>query len=195
MREGGRFGRLVVQEHVGASRYRCVCDCGAVAIVRSDNLTAGRTTSCGCVRRERGRALGARRAGVGRISLVREGERFGRLVVQQLLRDQPTADSCKQWLCRCDCGTLVTIRADKLAAGYAQSEPRLEGEKPRKGRRTCGCGLLWHVGRQAAFWRERLEKEQEKAAIRAERSTALAKEYSIDYFKNEPAKPRPKGDP
>lgn len=48
---GQRFGRLVVKDHLGKRKWRCKCDCGQVAIVYDANLAAGRTTSCGCLRR------------------------------------------------------------------------------------------------------------------------------------------------
>jgi len=35
-------------DSVGRVQWHCLCDCGKVAIVRGDNLTSGRTTSCGC---------------------------------------------------------------------------------------------------------------------------------------------------
>jgi hypothetical protein len=50
---GLRFGRLVaIEEAPGPRNWRCVCDCGAEAIVRKNNLRSGNTTSCGCWRRE-----------------------------------------------------------------------------------------------------------------------------------------------
>ncbi|MDP2271274.1 MAG: hypothetical protein Q8K32_11120 [Archangium sp.] len=56
---GARFGRLFVEAFVdrkhGHGRYSCRCDCGAVTTAREDHLRNGRTTSCGCFRRERGR--------------------------------------------------------------------------------------------------------------------------------------------
>ena len=54
---GMRFGRLEV---IGVSHrletrvyvWACVCDCGALSLVRGQNLRAGTTTSCGCYRNE-----------------------------------------------------------------------------------------------------------------------------------------------
>lgn len=55
---GQRFGRLLVVKHAGANRhrqslFRCVCDCGAEVVTLGPSLTSGRTSSCGCVQRER----------------------------------------------------------------------------------------------------------------------------------------------
>lgn len=50
-----RFGKLVAIEriagthaHKGEAFWRCKCDCGGEAIVRSDHLRDGHSQSCGC---------------------------------------------------------------------------------------------------------------------------------------------------
>lgn len=54
---GMRFGKLIVIERAGVTPndkrhlWMCQCDCGNKAIVRSNNLSVGRTKSCGCARR------------------------------------------------------------------------------------------------------------------------------------------------
>ena len=55
---GQRFGRLVAVEDAGTSGdgrflWRCRCDCGGEAVVRSRDLRRGATQSCGCLQRER----------------------------------------------------------------------------------------------------------------------------------------------
>lgn len=53
---GKRFGRLVAESiyHKDGKRFwLCRCDCGEFAIVRTNQLVSGRTTSCGCYMRER----------------------------------------------------------------------------------------------------------------------------------------------
>ena len=55
---GQKFGRLYVVDRYDTpdmkSRplWRCFCDCGRVAIVEGQNLRAGMTRSCGCLRTE-----------------------------------------------------------------------------------------------------------------------------------------------
>ena len=53
---GWRFGRLTVVEPApplkGRTRWLCICDCGKTVIAKTEHLTAGRTKSCGCLRRE-----------------------------------------------------------------------------------------------------------------------------------------------
>ena len=55
---GQRFGRLVVIKLInkragnGHLSWLCQCDCGSLREVKSGNLWAGKTQSCGCLRRE-----------------------------------------------------------------------------------------------------------------------------------------------
>lgn len=55
---GQRFGHLVVlykdgRDKCGHVMWRCKCDCEAVVTVLGSNLGTGRTTSCGCYKREK----------------------------------------------------------------------------------------------------------------------------------------------
>jgi hypothetical protein len=50
---GKRFGKLIAlyatkERRGGAVIWYCLCDCGEVSLVRSGNLSKGKTTSCGC---------------------------------------------------------------------------------------------------------------------------------------------------
>ena len=54
---GKRYTRLVALEHAGRLadgriRWRCACDCGAIAYVSGRHLLCGGTRSCGCMRLE-----------------------------------------------------------------------------------------------------------------------------------------------
>jgi hypothetical protein len=55
---GERYGRLLVQTKTearaadGSVQWECLCDCGTVRLVSTNNLH-GHTESCGCLRRER----------------------------------------------------------------------------------------------------------------------------------------------
>ncbi len=56
-RSGVRYGRLIAQERVGTNAakqplWRCVCDCGALAVVSANGLSTGNTRSCGCLLKE-----------------------------------------------------------------------------------------------------------------------------------------------
>jgi len=51
-RTGQRFGRLVVVARVPPKKWRCVCDCGAEALVAACALVTSHTRSCGCLASE-----------------------------------------------------------------------------------------------------------------------------------------------
>lgn len=56
-RVGMRYGRLEVIEHKGKDNrgkhlWLCKCDCGKEKIVVGDNLSSGKSKSCGCLKIE-----------------------------------------------------------------------------------------------------------------------------------------------
>lgn len=52
---GKRFGKLLAVAPVDGGKpckvkkWLCLCDCGALSVVRSDHLQSGHTSSCGCL--------------------------------------------------------------------------------------------------------------------------------------------------
>lgn len=57
---GQRFGRLVVvarglNRTNGRARWNCRCDCGNSTCVNGYDLRLGKSTNCGCVRKEKGK--------------------------------------------------------------------------------------------------------------------------------------------
>lgn len=57
---GGRYGLLTVLGYAGRRgrkiMWTCRCDCGQTGIFAGQNLTSGRTRSCGCQRYKKGGA-------------------------------------------------------------------------------------------------------------------------------------------
>lgn len=56
-RKNMRYGRLLVKEYKGKDirgkhLWLCLCDCGNEKIVVSDNLSSGKSKSCGCLKNE-----------------------------------------------------------------------------------------------------------------------------------------------
>lgn len=54
---GKRYGRLLVKSYAGKNNkgkhiWNCICDCGKEKIVVGDNLSSGRSKSCGCLKKE-----------------------------------------------------------------------------------------------------------------------------------------------
>lgn len=110
---GHRFGRLTVLHVFGRDKHKrllwaCRCDCGAVAVISSNNLRTGNSKSCGCL------SSGRR----PRICLT--GQRFGRLSV---LGPLPIKERGKigKWECQCDCGSKVAISSITLRRSKTKS--------------------------------------------------------------------------
>lgn len=89
--------------------YRC--QCGKTGERRADQ--AAKAISCGCLRKEKARALMAARI----VDL--SGVRFGRLVVV----DRHAAAGRVRWNCVCDCGGKALVMSENLRSGN-----------------TCSCG-------------------------------------------------------
>lgn len=58
---GQRFGRLVVAARGantlrGRARWNCTCDCGGNTCTVGSDLRSGKSTNCGCIRKEKGKA-------------------------------------------------------------------------------------------------------------------------------------------
>ena len=54
---GDVYSRLTVSEEVGKDKHgnklwKCICSCGKITVVTSNNLTKGHTKSCGCLQTE-----------------------------------------------------------------------------------------------------------------------------------------------
>lgn len=111
---GRRFGRLTVAEKTEKRTknrsvlWRCRCDCGGEIETTRDKLLSGGVSSCGC----------------GRQPPLKDwvGRRFGKLTVEAYAGKEKGAHL---WRCRCDCGTVVTVRQSNLQSGCTAS---------------CGCG-------------------------------------------------------
>lgn len=110
--KGKKFGKLLVIEKGYSKNYkvywRCLCDCGQEAFVPTSNLTSHHTTSCGCAAH---RNKDSYKSLVGRV--------FGRLTV--LEKDEEKTKNSKgyrtYYKCLCECGNIVSVRADSLKSG------------------------------------------------------------------------------
>ena len=108
-----KFGSLTVTSlhHLDRRTYwNVLCDCGARAVVRSDNLQSGGTKSCVRCGRER-----ARKARLKDIS----GQKFGRLTVLRRAKVHQSGRSF--WECQCACGKTKTVDLSHLRSGSTSS--------------------------------------------------------------------------
>lgn len=120
---GMRFGHLVAvnpteQRKNNYTVWRCLCDCGHVALCSSRDLKQGRTQSCDspdCQYFQSYRKMRGRYEDL-------TGQRFGKLTVKSLA--DKDASGIIRWNCICDCGGSITVPAGQLKGGY---------------RKSCGC--------------------------------------------------------
>jgi hypothetical protein len=136
---GQTFGCLtVLTRDISQKRVKpywlCRCVCGGTASVSSANLRGENAKSCGCRTRELISAANGNRF---------LGRRFGMLLVVQ---QRPSKSGHTRWLCRCDCGSELTLSSNQLAG--------------KCGFTNCGCiartitaeQLQTLVGRQYGYW-------------------------------------------
>ena len=112
-----RFGRLIVLREDDKDTKKCICkcDCGNIVSVNKSNLKRGFTTSCGCYHTE---VVSKQRNDL-------TGKRFGRLTVVERVDNK---DDAVRYLCRCDCGNEVVVRAASLMANFTKSCGCLKNE-------------------------------------------------------------------
>lgn len=56
---GNKYGKLTVLEYINHSKWKCKCECGNEIIVNGGNLRRLHTKSCGCLRGNDKKAIGA----------------------------------------------------------------------------------------------------------------------------------------
>lgn len=112
---GQKFNMLTALEPTdrrssGAVIWKCRCDCGAITEVKSSALRNGGTKSCGCLQKTRSQE-------VNRKNIA--GVRFGKLIACAPT-DKRSSGSIV-WLCECDCGNKIEVRASSLQSGHTYS--------------------------------------------------------------------------
>lgn len=133
---GQRFGRWTVlhfSERRGKTNafrlyWLCRCDCGTERTVLSGSLKSGKSTNCGCLKREMNSATMIDMAGrkVGRWTVIRHSRSVGKL---------------HWWLCKCECGIEKEVLAKSLRNGDSNSCGCLKNELIGNRRRTHAmCG-------------------------------------------------------
>jgi hypothetical protein len=140
-----RSGRLVAKAYLGGvqvdsipqrrgyaneqDRWECVCDCGNTIAVAARSLTrrSKPTRSCGCLQKAVASQLASSRSGKPRQDLT--GLKIGKLTAIAfggICPNSPLTSTRRlTWICQCECGNLVTIRASSLTCS-----------RPPK---SCGC--------------------------------------------------------
>ena len=111
---GDKFGRWTVMGASTRTSYAiCKCDCGTIKDIYIPNLTKGRTTSCGCYKRER---ENLHLPGQNLHDLT--GAQFGEWTVLHRATNQ---NGQTMWHCRCSCGEERDVNAGRLKDGGSTS--------------------------------------------------------------------------
>lgn len=116
---GEKFGKLTVIEKSykgknGKYFYKCLCDCGGIKYVYKTHLKKGLVKSCGCIKHKE-------------IDLT--NKKFGNLTAIKKLDKKKNGQ--RIWLCKCDCGNIKEVRADKLRNGNVKSCGCLKKKKEK----------------------------------------------------------------
>ncbi|SSY69947.1 Uncharacterised protein [Priestia megaterium] len=106
---GKVFGKLTAIEYVGSRKWKCKCECGEEITTRPDALKAGKTKSCGCIRKE------TQKKGPSK-DLI--GKTFGKLTVVEYAGSK---NLNHMWKCKCECGEETTVRTTYLNNGHTKS--------------------------------------------------------------------------
>ncbi len=111
---GQTFGRLTVigrgKDHGSSTKWLCKCSCGSeIKAYKAGDLRSKNSQSCGCLRRDNGKA---------KIHDL-TGRVFGKL---RVLSRAPNKGNNTQWFCACSCGVPNrAYGAAKLVGGEAKS--------------------------------------------------------------------------
>lgn len=122
VKPGAQFGKLTVTAPapMGAHRKRqwtCSCECGASGIVvRENDMKTGRTTSCGCHKRQRIRE--ARVAAAADLTGLQLGKHGARVLGRANERATRWAGKTHElWRCICACGSTFSAISSTLTLG------------------------------------------------------------------------------
>lgn len=126
--QGQKFGRWTVLEKVKVegkkeTYWLCRCDCGIERKVLGKNLRNGRSTSCGCYKREQNSIFMSKYNKEHSSAIDIAGQKYGLLT--PIKPTERRLSSSIVWECLCDCGKITYVSVDNL-----------RGKHPV---RSCGC--------------------------------------------------------
>lgn len=99
--------KWTVLNYIGDSKWHCRCECGVEKNISSSTLRNGTSKSCGKCRKNAPNTIDE------------TNNRYGRLVV--ISQDGMSKDKHKKWLCKCDCGNIVSVIGKNLRSGKTTS--------------------------------------------------------------------------
>lgn len=94
--------------------WKCKCECGTIKEVRGDQLKAGTTKSCGCLKNKI-----FIENNIKRQTLNLTGRRYGRLITIKPTNKRKNGRVV--WECQCDCGNICYCDTHSLQEGKVKS--------------------------------------------------------------------------
>lgn len=142
--------------------WHCICECGKEVDVRTQDLIAGKTKSCGCLQKEIASKIGSKTGKITSQLRIQDltNQKFGRLTVLKLERD---LNGKIKWLCQCECGNFIKVNPNDLKSGNTKS-----------------CGCLKSIGQYTIANLLRLNNI----------SFVSEKEFKDFYYEKSSGKPR-----
>lgn len=115
---GQKFAEWTVIERdlskKGTAYWICQCSCGTLRSVCGSSLRSGVSSSCGCKKIEKSRENNGK--------FINElGNRYGKLLVISKDEELSIQKHRAQWVCKCDCGNIITTSSKCLREGKTTS--------------------------------------------------------------------------
>jgi hypothetical protein len=100
-------------------KYKCLCECENTIMVAKDALCGGRIRSCGCLKHEKR---------IGKYpKYLKKGDIFNRLTVicvdeeSKMRNNNHVIKSNWKYICRCECGNIISVNKNSLHSGNTKS--------------------------------------------------------------------------
>lgn len=115
---GKKFGKLLVLEpgkyYNNKYYWKCKCDCGNIIETSESNLVSGRSTQC--------TVCGHKSSGNKKANeLIKIGDRFGKVIVLEKVKNKNPKNTKATYKCKCDCGNIFITTGDLLRKGITTS--------------------------------------------------------------------------
>lgn len=104
----------------GPGHFWFLCDCGNIKSIQRYHVLHETTKACGCIK-------------VGRKSRRQDitGQRFGKLLAEEIDVNKTDTIGPEWWLCQCDCGNKISAEYNRLVTGQTVSCRCINAERIR----------------------------------------------------------------
>ena len=172
---GKKFGKLIVSKRLPNNKrseavWLCVCDCGRTKIVKTNNLTSGKITHCGCSKRCKRND-----------SII--GKKFHRLLVVSFSH---YSGRTSVYNCVCECGNKNKSTKNALTTGRTKSYGCYIKE-------ICGLRMynpdvpdeirqIWRTGEQYKKWVKNIRNKYDNKCDICGNSKMLVAHHLVNWL-------------